>query len=88
MLLEVVEIGALQERMVTVDASAMAKGIAASRLTPAGVAMLAPKGPDDSEDGRAKNRRVELVRRRGPGELSRAGARAPRAARRRAVAPP
>ncbi len=38
-------------------------GIAAARLVPAGVAMLAPKAPNDSEEGRAKNRRVELVRR-------------------------
>jgi len=38
-------------------------GIAANRLTPAGVAMLAPKAPNDGEEGRAKNRRVELVRR-------------------------
>lgn len=38
-------------------------GIAANRLTPAGVAMLAPKAPNDSEDGRARNRRVELVKR-------------------------
>lgn len=37
-------------------------GIAAARLVPAGVAMLAPKAPNDSEEGRAKNRRVELVR--------------------------
>jgi outer membrane protein OmpA-like peptidoglycan-associated protein len=38
-------------------------GIAANRLTPARVAMLAPKAPNDSEEGRAKNRRVELARR-------------------------
>lgn len=38
-------------------------GIAAARLVPAGVAMLAPKAPNDTEEGRAKNRRVELVRR-------------------------
>lgn len=37
-------------------------GIAASRLAPAGVAMLAPKAPNEGEEGRAKNRRVELVR--------------------------
>lgn len=38
------------------------RGIAAARLAPAGVAMLAPKAPNDSEEGRARNRRVELVR--------------------------
>ncbi len=39
-----------------------AHGIAAARLRPAGVGMLAPVAPNDSEDGRAKNRRVELVK--------------------------
>jgi outer membrane protein OmpA-like peptidoglycan-associated protein len=37
-------------------------GIAAARLTPAGVGMLAPVAANDSEQGRAKNRRVELVK--------------------------
>jgi OOP family OmpA-OmpF porin len=37
-------------------------GIAAARLKPAGVGMLAPVAPNDSEEGRAKNRRVELVK--------------------------
>jgi OmpA-OmpF porin, OOP family len=40
-----------------------AHGIAAARLRPAGVGMLAPVAPNDTEDGRAKNRRVELVKR-------------------------
>lgn len=39
------------------------RGIKAARLTPAGVAMLAPKAPNATEEGRAQNRRVELVRR-------------------------
>jgi flagellar motor protein MotB len=38
-------------------------GIAAARLTAAGVGMLSPVAPNDTEEGRAKNRRVELVRR-------------------------
>ena len=37
-------------------------GIAATRLKPAGVGMLSPVAPNDGEDGRAKNRRVELVK--------------------------
>jgi outer membrane protein OmpA-like peptidoglycan-associated protein len=36
-------------------------GIAANRLTPNGVAYLAPVAVNTTEDGRAKNRRVELV---------------------------
>jgi len=37
-------------------------GIAVARLRPAGVGMLAPVAPNDSEEGRARNRRVELVK--------------------------
>jgi outer membrane protein OmpA-like peptidoglycan-associated protein len=36
--------------------------IAASRLGAQGVGPLAPVASNDSEDGRAKNRRVELVK--------------------------
>ena len=36
-------------------------GIAATRLRAAGVGMLSPVAPNDREEGRAKNRRVELV---------------------------
>jgi OOP family OmpA-OmpF porin len=36
--------------------------VAALRLKPAGVGMLSPVAPNDSEQGRAKNRRVELVK--------------------------
>ena len=39
-----------------------AYGIAAARLKPAGVGLLAPVASNDSEEGRALNRRVELVR--------------------------
>ena len=38
-------------------------GIAADRLQPAGVGPLAPVASNDTEEGRAKNRRVELVKR-------------------------
>lgn len=37
-------------------------GIAAARLAGRGVGPLAPVASNDSEDGRAKNRRVELVK--------------------------
>jgi outer membrane protein OmpA-like peptidoglycan-associated protein len=37
-------------------------GIAAARLKPYGVASLAPVTSNDTEDGKAKNRRVELVK--------------------------
>lgn len=37
-------------------------GIAATRLSARGVGPLAPVASNDSEDGRAKNRRVELVK--------------------------
>ena len=36
--------------------------IVAARLRPAGVGMLAPVAPNDNDDGRSKNRRVELVK--------------------------
>lgn len=39
-------------------------GITKGRLTPSGVAFLAPKSTNTSEDGRALNRRVELVLRK------------------------
>lgn len=37
-------------------------GIAAARLKPYGVASLCPVASNDTEDGKAKNRRVELVK--------------------------
>lgn len=44
-----------------VNALAKDYGIAAARLTPAGVGMAAPVATNRTEEGRAKNRRVELV---------------------------
>jgi OmpA-OmpF porin, OOP family len=46
-----------------VRALTTAHGIDPGRLQPAGVGMLAPLAPNDTDAGRAKNRRVELVRR-------------------------
>jgi OOP family OmpA-OmpF porin len=37
-------------------------GVAAARLTGQGVGPLSPVASNDSEEGRAKNRRVELVK--------------------------
>jgi flagellar motor protein MotB len=37
-------------------------GVAAARLSPQGAGPIAPVASNDSEDGRAKNRRVELVK--------------------------
>jgi outer membrane protein OmpA-like peptidoglycan-associated protein len=37
-------------------------GVAASRLRAVGVGMAAPVASNATDDGRAKNRRVELVR--------------------------
>lgn len=46
-----------------VQALAGKQGIARDRLTAVGVGMAAPVASNDSEPGRAKNRRVELVKR-------------------------
>jgi len=40
----------------------VAQGVAAGRLRAAGVGYLSPVASNDTEDGRAKNRRVELVK--------------------------
>ncbi|GLK77229.1 OmpA/MotB domain-containing protein [Methylopila jiangsuensis] len=45
-----------------VKALAASHGVDPKRLRAAGAGMIAPAAPNDSEDGRAKNRRVEVVR--------------------------
>jgi len=51
----------LDRATAVVNALAGQHGIAAVRLKPWGVASLAPIASNSTEDGRAKNRRVELV---------------------------
>lgn len=53
----------LSQRRATAAVKALVDryGIAANRLTPKGLGPFAPVGPNKTEEGRAKNRRVELV---------------------------
>ena len=56
-------VGLSERRAAAVVKELTAKhGIAAARLKPAGVGMLSPVAPNDGEEGRARNRRVELVK--------------------------
>ncbi|MBU1307447.1 MAG: OmpA family protein [Alphaproteobacteria bacterium] len=52
-----------QARASSVVAALVDAGIAAERIKPAGVGMLAPKASNSTEAGRTLNRRVELVER-------------------------
>jgi len=62
-------VGAFEQNMTLSDRRAAAvvqeltlrHGVAAPRLRPVGVGPAAPVAPNDQEEGRAKNRRVELV---------------------------
>lgn len=51
-----------QRRAAAVIRELTKHGIAAARMREVGVGMAAPVAPNDTEDGRAKNRRVELVK--------------------------
>jgi OmpA-OmpF porin, OOP family len=56
-------IGLSQRRAAAVVQELTAKhGVAAARLKPAGSGPLSPVAPNDTENGRARNRRVELVK--------------------------
>ncbi|MCB1090376.1 MAG: OmpA family protein, partial [Verrucomicrobiae bacterium] len=53
--------GLSQQRAESVVANLSAKGISRTRLFPVGVSFASPVATNATEDGRAKNRRVELV---------------------------
>ncbi|MGM0620703.1 MAG: OmpA family protein [Bacteroidota bacterium] len=52
----------VQRAKAVVEALTTNHGISGERLTPSGVGPLAPVASNDDEDGRARNRRVELVK--------------------------
>lgn len=51
------------DRAASVVKALVERGVAASRLKPAGVGQYCPEASNRTEEGRAKNRRVELVER-------------------------
>ncbi|MFN3889525.1 MAG: OmpA family protein [Beijerinckiaceae bacterium] len=51
-----------RRRAASVVGALIAQGIQANRLTPQGVGMAAPVSTNDTDEGRARNRRVEMVK--------------------------
>lgn len=51
-----------RRRAASVVAALASQGIAANRLTPQGVGMAAPVSTNDTDEGRTRNRRVEMVK--------------------------
>jgi outer membrane protein OmpA-like peptidoglycan-associated protein len=52
----------VQRAKAVIEALTTNHGISGERLTPYGVGPLAPVASNEDEDGRAQNRRVELVK--------------------------
>jgi outer membrane protein OmpA-like peptidoglycan-associated protein len=51
-----------RRRAASVVGALTSQGVQASRLTPQGVGMAAPVSTNDTDEGRARNRRVEMVK--------------------------
>ncbi len=51
-----------KRRAASVTSALTASGIAAARMTPQGVGMAAPVSTNETDEGRSKNRRVEMVK--------------------------
>jgi outer membrane protein OmpA-like peptidoglycan-associated protein len=50
------------DRAASVVKALVARGVAAAQLKPTGIGPYSPVAPNDTDDGKAKNRRVEIVK--------------------------